>query len=884
MTRSIFFAVLALAIFQSCLGELATLPISTFQLKLTINNSQRNLLRGGNNNNNNNNKNDHRRLEEESIEDTIRPIAESHLTKIYTREFSNIPPPSQVLLTVVTSDNNNNNNDNNDNSEVGGFYIRSSFLGGVVSFPTSSDRAPSRAQLERITIAAFQVPGDGEPFLASLVEEDHPQLKGLLLIGAVELDTNYNDDRYTSDAGPSSSLTSDSSSATQLDEDRDRDPNLNIWAVAAVAALGAMFLVIVTCTSILYCDWRKRKNRRERKRERAMAQAQHAAVSGGGGNGGSGSNGKPNYRNKGNTAAMSNKSSNGGKSVEEAGQYDVKDPPQIRLQGEALQIVVPSTSGETEHTPSPSTTHGSNEKEEFDRMLGSTNNNNISNNNNNRGSMFQKMRSSSRRIPKVKSKAATSQLQDATAMDDSNFANQNATTNGNNNNNNSSDYIPEMSPSVTDHSVGDDTTMLYPTINRHRLGSKDRSADNMSDFDGYSMDGMSAIVGVAGDGFSAYSGSGHGGSQDNSNGGRGSGLLRKRDVMYSGDVPRDFDSVWGEDDQSKMTMDGSIDNNTSAYLPSSSAKNGKVKDVDKEAYRDLARNLDELVEHEYEESSQSNVGSIVGSAAGDPLSASANLHEFDSGSESGSNKGAFTLELLGKGPSAKARKGNDLGGSSSAPSQDDEDSILGDMYRDETTSDDDESATGASGIEKVPSGGDSVDSTPSWAAPIQSALRNSANIFRTSSTSPRGEDDDKENNTSNKTLNKEENDNGSVTSSTSMKESQEQRTKEKFVSSLSNSSKGSSGDEGSVNSNISGGSNNSKGESNITNSNTGGIGTQKGASLSRKQTTAKSVDDKALGLTNSMEDEVDEDPAAMIDNINSMLSECRDILDTEKTM
>jgi len=117
-----------------------------------------------------------------------------------------------------------------------------------------------------------------------------------------------------------------------------------------------------------------------------------------------------------------------------------------------------------------------------------------------------------------------------------------------------------------------------------------------------------------------------------------------------------------------------------------------------------------------------------------------------------------------------------------------------------------------------------------------------------------------------------------------MKESQEQRTKEKFVSSLSNSSKGSSGDEGSVNSNISGGSNNSKGESNITNSNTGGIGTQKGASLSRKQTTAKSVDDKALGLTNSMEDEVDEDPAAMIDNINSMLSECRDILDTEKTM
>ena len=37
-----------------------------------------------------------------------------------------------------------------------------------------------------------------------------------------------------------------------------------------------------------------------------------------------------------------------------------------------------------------------------------------------------------------------------------------------------------------------------------------------------------------------------------------------------------------------------------------------------------------------------------------------------------------------------------------------------------------------------------------------------------------------------------------------------------------------------------------------------------------------------LGLTNSMEEEVDEDPAAMIDNINSMLSECREILDTDQ--
>jgi hypothetical protein len=43
----------------------------------------------------------------------------------------------------------------------------------------------------------------------------------------------------------------------------------------------------------------------------------------------------------------------------------------------------------------------------------------------------------------------------------------------------------------------------------------------------------------------------------------------------------------------------------------------------------------------------------------------------------------------------------------------------------------------------------------------------------------------------------------------------------------------------------------------------------------------KSKQSKALGLTNSMDEEVDEDPAAMIENINEMLSECRVILDTD---
>ena len=39
--------------------------------------------------------------------------------------------------------------------------------------------------------------------------------------------------------------------------------------------------------------------------------------------------------------------------------------------------------------------------------------------------------------------------------------------------------------------------------------------------------------------------------------------------------------------------------------------------------------------------------------------------------------------------------------------------------------------------------------------------------------------------------------------------------------------------------------------------------------------------DNALGFTNSYEEEVDEDPAEMIENINSMLLECRVILDTD---
>jgi hypothetical protein len=43
----------------------------------------------------------------------------------------------------------------------------------------------------------------------------------------------------------------------------------------------------------------------------------------------------------------------------------------------------------------------------------------------------------------------------------------------------------------------------------------------------------------------------------------------------------------------------------------------------------------------------------------------------------------------------------------------------------------------------------------------------------------------------------------------------------------------------------------------------------------------KSSQHKALGRTNSVDEEVDEEPADMIENINEMLSECRVILDTD---
>jgi hypothetical protein len=98
--------------------------------------------------------------------------------------------------------------------------------------------------------------------------------------------------------------------------------------------------------------------------------------------------------------------------------------------------------------------------------------------------------------------------------------------------------------------------------------------------------------------------------------------------------------------------------------------------------------------------------------------------------------------------------------------------------------------------------------------------------------------------------------------------------KDKFVSSLgftlSNSfSFSKNDDEGSVSSGRSAKSSTSHRSSTSRKSNSSAAGKSQ-----RKR-------DNALGLTNSMDEEVDEDPAEMIENINSMLSECRVILDTD---
>lgn len=564
-------------------------------------------------------------------------------------------------------------NNDDEREEAIGIFVRKSFLGGVVTFPESS-KTLSQSELEKVTLDAFTVPGLGQSFLDKLKDEKHPDLEGLLLINSKKLQQG----------GPVATSPDPPTSSNNGNATEDTSPMSSIWAIAAVVALGAMLLTIILCTSILYCDYRKRKERVEQRR----------AVS---------SNHRERRKSRQSGSNKREKSSQSNNAVDH------------------LEIVVPAASGETEVSASPST-QGSNE------MGG-----NVVGRGSIRGSIFKSRRSST---AKSKSKAASTQLQDSTSIEENN-------------------YVAQKAPSEV-YSVGEDTTMLYPAMNRARTTSK----DNMSeDFDGYSMDGMSAM---------------DGGVSTIGNDNKSTSRSINRDAIYAGDAGRDFDSIW--DEQSKLTNDGVV----------------SVDGPTKEAYGDLSKPLNELIENQDEEN-QSSAASV----------------DFDSGSESGSNIGKFTLELLGQGKSKKSDQ-----------EEEEEDSILGGMY-------DDTSESG-----NVPSSGDSVDSTPSWAAPIQSAInsakRSSVGIFRTLS----GADDDS---------------------------SKASSVNDKFVSSLSRTET----DDESVKSGSSRGSRGS-----------GSIG-------SRQSGTAKPSSSNALGYTNSADDEVDEHPDAMIDNINSMLSECRVILDKD---
>lgn len=704
----------------------------------------------------------------------------------------------------------------------------------------------------------------------------------MLLVSASEVQSKYSDQN----TGGGSGGASGGSVSTQHDDGSSSNgggSSMNIWAVAAVAALGAMFLVIVLCTSILYCDWRKRKLRRERKREERQVQMREMQ-------------GRDLASKKGGSSKKSHDL-----------EVEVEDG---NFEGFGnLQIVVPASSGETEEMNVSPSTQGSNGMENYGAAAGG----------NNSGS-----RGGSKRFGRVSGivgKSRRSMGSRKSTGADGAQAGGGATMAIMPANNSSGappsaqDYRPLDEDKYDGggdlagdgYSVGEDTTMLYPTINRGRTMSK----DNMS-FDGYSMDGMSAMDGGygggGGGGYSQYGGSGGGGSNMEGmsavggGGGGGSGVHssakgKNRDMYYTGEIPRDFDSVW--DDESKLTMDGmSLAEGSLDYYATPAKGGTAAADINKDL-ADPNISLNKLVEKEYEESSKS-------AAAGDDDQGSAaaalNLHDFDSESESGSNPvaGAFTLELLGKGRKPKLGKGASTGSSSVAPSVDDDDSILGDMYRDVASGgedasdiggliggsrdggddlsaivghDDDEVVVGVFGADgnggggpseegdgAVPSSGDSVDSTPSWAAPIQSALRNSVNIFRaaTSPASAAGGDDD---------------------DAASSSSTQEQRTKEKLLSSLH----GGAGDDSSVGSNRSGrssASGRSRG-SQRSSSSRGSAGGAKVGGSDKETITAKSSNEKALGLTNSMEEEVDEDPAAMIDNINNMLSECREILDTD---
>ncbi|KAL3792019.1 hypothetical protein ACHAW5_009294 [Stephanodiscus triporus] len=895
-----------------------TLAISTFRLDLTIESSPASGSRG-----------------EDGVDSTVQSAAEKHLASVYALELDSTP--TQVLLTVVSDDDDDDYGEGEgegegEDGEPSGIVVRQSFVGGVVSLPADGPPLPSRSELDEVTLRAFDIPGYGEYFLKALRDADDPGLDGLLLVVASEVDgggRQEGGEEGDADADAAPAPVPDPAGTSRGGEDVVviGGTPVNVWAVAAVAALGAMFLVVVLCTSALYCDWRGRRNRRRRDRKRRAG---------------------------GRTTTTAAARGGAARSAADAGGGDVEMTSGARAANNKkdLRVVIPSNpSGETEglyeEASPPSASWGSTPPSSSPPAEGGGGGNGNGNGNGNgrppermvvvtTTKRYRTSGGGSRSSWGRKSKSQSPQSQSPPEDDDARRLPPDDADVGDVTDDNIGDVVAaSFSISPTDdivdaypavgggggggggggedaYSVGEDTAMmLYPNINRNRASSRDYYGPGeggyaSDDFDGYSIDGMSAI---GGDGvYSQFGGSG-GGSGGGSaqrpapgrggraavggGGGRGGG----GDVYYAGEVPRDFDSVWGDDtdDEGSRATTGLA---SSAVVRD---RNGHRADLNNGKF-----NM--LVEQEVEDGeSQSGMGSV-------------NSASETSGSMRG-EAGAFTLELLGKGVRTTAtttttggRRGlhhrtGSTGGSSTASAAtpvglDDDDSILGGMYRDDEEegsasaaaggggrlpnagiglglgmNDDDLSAivvidaddsvsnpgvlVGGGGVGReggdadvVPSCGDIVDSAPSWTAP---GYEEEAGVaIPNSSTAP-----------------------GKVKSIFLDKEKQQElRTNEKFVSSLLNS------DESSVGSNRSRGSHRSS-KSTGSGSNSGrgveleGATTKKLSSMD--DMTAKSSKDKALGLTNSMDEEVDEDPAAMIDNINSMLSECREILDTENT-
>lgn len=928
--------------------------ISTFRLDLTM---ERLMTTSSNNN-----ATEGEDSATDTMDSTIQSIAEEHLYKIYEMQYR--VAPTRVLLTVVSDEDDDDASaaiaaaaGGDDSSGLPGIIVKSAYLGGVVGFPTLPDDddegdegfvLPTRSELDEMTLTAFEVPGYGEYFLRELQRSDDVGLDGLILTEAVSVDGVIENAEEFEGGGDVPS-----SSSSNQQQQQQQQPGMvmiaghpmNVWAIAAVAALGAMFLVIVLCTSILYCDWRARRLRRDgRKRDRIIMQTSaaaeaHRALHGGSGSGGDGKGGgiggcvvdleMGNNKSKKKKRISSASGGGGGAGGSRAGsRRGSSSNNNNNDRSSQLQVVIPSASGETEDLDSPESYTSSKQIGSSARYpsSGSTHrggsNNPISPNkmvvvtkkyrrSNGGGSSSTAGAAGTNNKEQQQQQAIVQQVQDPSqSPPEENVSNNNdnnniittgvggtslgasidalsfPTNDGSNNNNNNT-------TNKDDYSVGEDTAMmLYPVYNRGRLASKDYEGYVSDDFDGYSIDGMSAI----GDGGVSQFG-GSGGAGGSSRGGKiisgmkktttttgsGSGGMggSNADIYYAGNVPRDFDSVWG-DDTDDEDMSSRISRDRSSKI---------ITTATTSAYADLNQSLNQLVEQEMiyegtEEGSQSGTASVDSASV---TSGASGKHDDQAG--------AFTLELLG----GKGRQDGSIGGGGGVGG-DDDDSILGGMNDDLSTiagPADDNTA------KYLPTAADddvSVNSTPSWAAPIQGnnmvkGIQNSVkNLFRRSNTtSPLETESDldlilqpQESNDTGTTATTVPAANNSYSSDSNnvpnkvksifleREKEKEQRTKEKFVTSLLMNS----------DDNISVGSNRSS-SSNCSNRSTISIGSngsreskKSHASLVRDATTALASNERVLGTSTSY-DEKDEDPAAMIDNINSMLSECREILDTE---